>query len=237
MSDQKLRELECRWRETGSVEDEAAYLRQRVRVGDLTQERLELAAYCGHEGASAATNLGPPRLGLEGWACGLSAFGQAVSVRALVALGRLQLATWELLYPEDHTQREALESAEQWLLSQAGPRSLASAKTASYARERAYLARICRDPDGSEYLAASVAAAAAFAAAAECDLVSEPERVSRAELCLQGCVAELIAWGAPELTEDTARNAMTGSLIEWALGLGASKPSLPDIDTPPSARD
>jgi len=29
------------------VEDEAAYLRERVRVGDLTQERLELAAWIG----------------------------------------------------------------------------------------------------------------------------------------------------------------------------------------------
>ena len=54
MSDSKLRELERRWRETGSVDDEAAYLRERVRVGDLTQERLELAAYCGHEGARRA---------------------------------------------------------------------------------------------------------------------------------------------------------------------------------------
>lgn len=54
MSDQRLRELERKWRESGSVEDEAAYLRERVRVGDLTQERLELAAYCGHEGARAS---------------------------------------------------------------------------------------------------------------------------------------------------------------------------------------
>ena len=44
MSDARLRELERRWRESGSTEDEAAYLRERVRVGDLTQERLELAA-------------------------------------------------------------------------------------------------------------------------------------------------------------------------------------------------
>ena len=54
MSDAKLRELERKWKESGSVEDEAAYLRERVRVGDLTQERLELAAYCGHGAASLA---------------------------------------------------------------------------------------------------------------------------------------------------------------------------------------
>ncbi len=55
MSDEKLRELERRFKETGSVEDEAAWLKERVRVGDLTQERLELAAYCGHEGAKLLT--------------------------------------------------------------------------------------------------------------------------------------------------------------------------------------
>ncbi len=54
MSDSKLRELERRWRETGSVEDEAAYLRERVRVGDLTEERLEVAAYWGASGGSEA---------------------------------------------------------------------------------------------------------------------------------------------------------------------------------------
>lgn len=59
MTDQKLRELERKWKETGSVEDEAAHLRERVRVGDLTQERLELAAYCGHAGATLAISEAP----------------------------------------------------------------------------------------------------------------------------------------------------------------------------------
>jgi len=33
VTDSKLRELERRWKETGSVEDEARYLLERVRVG------------------------------------------------------------------------------------------------------------------------------------------------------------------------------------------------------------
>lgn len=61
MSDAKLRELERRWKETQSVEDEAAYLLERVRVGDLSRERLELAAYCGHEGAMKAAGIGPTK--------------------------------------------------------------------------------------------------------------------------------------------------------------------------------
>jgi hypothetical protein len=43
MSDQKLRELERRWRETGNVEDETAYLLEQVRVGVAPWSDLHLA--------------------------------------------------------------------------------------------------------------------------------------------------------------------------------------------------
>jgi hypothetical protein len=36
VSDDRLRELERRWKETGAVEDEAAYLKERVRAGELS---------------------------------------------------------------------------------------------------------------------------------------------------------------------------------------------------------
>ena len=49
--DEKLRGLERRWKQSGSPDDEAAYLLERVRVGDLTHERLELAA-CYRGGAA-----------------------------------------------------------------------------------------------------------------------------------------------------------------------------------------
>ena len=49
-TDSRLRELEREWKGTGSVEDEAAYLLERVRVDDLAKEKLELAAYCGPTG-------------------------------------------------------------------------------------------------------------------------------------------------------------------------------------------
>ena len=37
MSDTALRNLERRWRETGTVEDEARYLSERLRAGELTK--------------------------------------------------------------------------------------------------------------------------------------------------------------------------------------------------------
>ncbi|HBP18982.1 MAG TPA: hypothetical protein DEA08_14500 [Planctomycetes bacterium] len=89
MSDEKLRELERRFRETGSADDELAWLREcarsgekldwdsysrlheldveaaadllrwRVKTGDLSQERLEVAAWCGHEASGRIARLEP----------------------------------------------------------------------------------------------------------------------------------------------------------------------------------
>lgn len=56
-SPEKLAELERRWRESKSPADEAAWLRERVKAGDLTEERLELAASCGHQGAERACGI------------------------------------------------------------------------------------------------------------------------------------------------------------------------------------
>jgi hypothetical protein len=55
----QLERLERRWNETGSVEEECAYLHERVRVGSLTHEWLDLAAYCGHTAARLAGGATP----------------------------------------------------------------------------------------------------------------------------------------------------------------------------------
>ena len=97
MSDTRLRELERRWKETGSPDDEAAYLLERVRVGDLTQERLELAAYCGHEGARRAYGCEPSASpDSENWLGGLADRGKEVRVRSAWTCAQLVLASCEL---------------------------------------------------------------------------------------------------------------------------------------------
>lgn len=63
MTDDRLSELERRFRATGAIEDEVPLLRRRLRRGDLTAERLELAAYLGHEAAAlacSAEGVAPP---------------------------------------------------------------------------------------------------------------------------------------------------------------------------------
>lgn len=41
MPDERLRKLERRWKETGSAQDEAAYLLERVRAGEISPLGLE----------------------------------------------------------------------------------------------------------------------------------------------------------------------------------------------------
>ena len=44
MADERLRELERRFKETGSLEDEVAYLKARLRSAEVSRERVELSA-------------------------------------------------------------------------------------------------------------------------------------------------------------------------------------------------
>ena len=63
MGDADLRELERRFRQEGGPEREAAWLRERLRTGELGPERLILAAAAGH---AAARSVAPPPVRL--WA-------------------------------------------------------------------------------------------------------------------------------------------------------------------------
>lgn len=98
VSDARLRELERRWRETGAPEDEAAWLSERLRAGEVSAEQVELWAYCGRPGAAlvmpqAATTLWCSDT-LERWVHGLERWGRRPCVAA--ALGTLP-GVWPLL--------------------------------------------------------------------------------------------------------------------------------------------
>lgn len=93
MSDEALRTLERRWRESGAIEDEAALLLERARRGDLTPERLELAAYCHHPAAVFARGGASPSEGeeLESWLRGLTERGRPAFRLAAVLVARAVL--------------------------------------------------------------------------------------------------------------------------------------------------
>ncbi|MCA9642758.1 MAG: hypothetical protein KC492_18805 [Myxococcales bacterium] len=109
MTDSRLQELKRAWEASGSVEDEAAYLRERVRVGDLTQERLELAAYCGHEGAQIAVTTCVQSAPAEEWLSGLRSHGRKACAAAAAAAAHLGIA--QLAHPNSAEAKEVASRA------------------------------------------------------------------------------------------------------------------------------
>lgn len=84
MADDRLRELERRFRETGAAQDEAAWLRERLRAGALDEERLRLAALFAHDAALLVCESEP----LEGSKlyAALADLDRSAVVRAMAAL-------------------------------------------------------------------------------------------------------------------------------------------------------
>ena len=116
MSDEKLRELERRWKETGGVEDEAAFLLERVRTGELTQERVAYAAALGHEPAL--------RTGFE--VAKLPASWKEQAIAGAELLSRLEAVLWACEVAElalrqhwdvdDDRPARAIAAAREWVM-------------------------------------------------------------------------------------------------------------------------
>lgn len=105
MSDARLREAERRWRESGAAEDEAAWLRERVRAGELGDDRLRLAAYVGHRPSVLALGAVPPAPAyVQAWVYGLERWGEEACLRAAIAAARRACAC---LRPGSSRRRDA----------------------------------------------------------------------------------------------------------------------------------
>lgn len=98
MSDDRLRDLERRWRAGGAPEDDARLLRERVRAGALAAADLELAARLGHPAACAALARGPDDLPALAAALAATDDGRA---RTALALAGLALPAWTWPRPPD----------------------------------------------------------------------------------------------------------------------------------------
>jgi hypothetical protein len=122
MSDEELRELERRFRETGSVEDHVAYLKGRLRAAALTPERLACAAFLGDAAAQQAIEARAPEpwelSDRDVWIARIKPVGKEAIVRAVLAVSRRALEVWELGFPDERRPRTAIEAAEAWVRSQ-----------------------------------------------------------------------------------------------------------------------
>lgn len=142
MADERLRELERRWQESGSERDALPWLKERIRqclplawsqyellsrldpptaagylnagrlAGDLTERRIALAAYCGHLPAQSMSSAKGPS-DLCLWGEGLEEWGVPALLRSLLAIGDWLLEGSD---PGDRRAYLALRSAcEAWL--------------------------------------------------------------------------------------------------------------------------
>lgn len=210
MSDEHLRELERRWKETGSVEDEDAYLRERVRIGDLTQDKLELAAYLGHQAARRYLGEQAPQAPekLENFVGHLKSWGKETLVRSIVAAALTCLHLWEKQLPEDHRPQLAINAAIAWILCPCENHEKA-ARTAAEAAKAAAEASGLPNDMGDGKAAWTGARGAAWAAEAVDGTVA-----NAAWAAARGAVW-IDNWTPPACQ---VKQAITDALTPWALG-------------------
>jgi hypothetical protein len=221
MSDAKLRDLERRWKETGTVEDEAAYLLERVRVGDLSRERLELAAYCGHEAARRA--VGPTaadaarHADTAEWYAGIRRWGTEPLARGAVAAVAWACTAYKSLRPDDPRCGLAIEAARRWCVRPDEAACTAALRASQEAVEAARdLHRVDDEPHQRAYLAAESAAHVARA----CFVIGPSHRQGECpkELVLAVAYAERrIGHLARAQSSPEVRRAITQAVTDWAL--------------------
>lgn len=164
MSDERLRALERRWQETGSMGDGVAYLNEGLRVGVLQRGQLALAAHCGNAAAravlSAAVPLPEPAAALGVWMDDFRRFGRGSCPRAAAAAARSVLACWRTEFPDSDELERAVAAAEACAQDPSRPRGEAAELAASWAAAAALRAQTV-----PAYLAASAVEAACHVAA------------------------------------------------------------------------
>jgi hypothetical protein len=217
VSDQRLRDLERRWHETGAITDEAAFLRERVRAGALARDRLELAAYCGHEAArQALEQIKATRVGLRKWAVGLRRWGGEAATRGAVAAARAASTATRDLWSDGRVD-SALARAEDWARCPCEEHAREAQQAALDALE-AFIAA----PIG----AARDSASACIAAAKEIGFSGGPRHVTpwgdTESVGIEdgaACAASALKAIGTKGHEKAVRDRISQELSAWALGV------------------
>lgn len=222
MSDERLRWLERRWRETEGVEDEAAYLLERVRVGNLAQEQLELAAYCGQRAARSICSSVEIPDELEVWTRELARWTAEAAKRAAVGIAAQAASRWQEASLDDSRPREAARLAQHYLEQQHDNnlrRAVLEAGSASYDAARDMRMGAGVGEETWLWAAGEVAARAAWLLASDRDDDDEtgpsspPTEAQQAAEELEVIVGDATLF----LTESEVRAAMQSALVAWAL--------------------
>lgn len=210
MRDTSLRELERRWRESGGVAEEAAWLHAKVQTGQLKQSRLRLAAYLLHEGARLAVSRPVPVL-RKGQSAFLESLlevdkSQETVVRAVIAAGR------SVERNPAQSRLLGLELAEQWCV-------------AARDEERESLVEEALGFSGwqGNRNASPVHRAAVFATLSVSTTQTATWQLHALE-SLSGAMEAVLGPGRSRLSErpmpPRLREAIHGEIVPWALGYG-----------------
>lgn len=188
-----LRELERRWRASGLPQDEVAWLRERLRRGELVEARLVLPAYLGYPAARALCDPAAlEALGGDAWdppssrLAKLSRFEREARVRIAIAAARCALVADPEASAAAH---RALGAAEAWIRCPC--------------RDHALAAESVLRTLGTRRSASERAARAAAEAVA-----SRPTNGAR----------EAVAAAESSAAADSVRVAITAELAAWSLG-------------------
>jgi len=117
MSDERLRDLQRRWEQSRAIEDEVLLLRQRVRIGDLPIQNLELAAHCGSRAAAQALGapIGARELGSKEWCAEAVRLG-GTAFLVLIALDASSLAVSAVLLEHEREHLiDLIEIGRSWV--------------------------------------------------------------------------------------------------------------------------
>lgn len=205
MSDERLRELERRWIETGSVEDETAYLLERVRVGDIDNSRLTLAAYLGSPVAIrvAGTSRENHPTDLELWIYSLHSWEKQVAVRVAIICAEVVIPIVAQALPSRANPQLLISVAKSWLQNQT---KHTQSRAYEIADDMGQLVQSLGQIPPSTRYAVKTHMHAALA-------ISAADAVTTATQASQAALAAERANGFVNI-----RQAIQESLIPWALG-------------------
>ena len=205
MADEELRRLE-RLAGAGDLEAEARLLLERLRIGDVSREGVELAAYLGHGAAGVVvpgvTPADPEPLE---WVSGLGRWGKEVAVRAAILAARAVLPRFEDVMTHEEGPRKAIRAAEEWLVHPCEAHRVAARLAMEAADDCAREASVEPAADDDTAFAAYAARDAARAAAAH-DLEHATHHACQA----------FDSAGAVEIPEDPAVTVRQ-ALVAWGL--------------------
>lgn len=113
MGDERVRELERRWKETGALADEGAFLAECVRVGRVPRERVEVAARLGDPGSQLALSE-PSNVELGEALRAIGTLDRRLLVRAMALLAEQGLDRWDRVM-KDARPRGVLRALADWV--------------------------------------------------------------------------------------------------------------------------